>query len=198
MKQQISLSQYRSIDLIILAVVMAVCQFVIHLAVSVWFDGKMYMLYVVSPVAIMVALVMMRWGPWAAIHAVAGGLLYAWLSGGTWQHFVIYGVGNAVSMLALLYIKFCGKETIRQDALRTIFFGLLVQALMLFGRAGVAALLGFELGESLGFITTDTLSLLFTGCIIWAIRRIDGLFEDQIHYLLRVQSEQSTEGREQL
>lgn len=198
MKQQISLSQYRNIDLIILAVVMAICQFAIHMAVTVWFDGKMHMLYLISPVAVMVTLVMMRWGPWSAIHAVAGGVLYAYLSGGSLQHILIYGAGNALAMLALVMIRLLGKEKIRLSAVCSVIFGLLVQALMLLGRAGVAALMGFELGECLGFITTDSLSLLFTGCVIWGIRRIDGLFEDQIHYLLRVQSEQSTEGREQL
>ncbi len=198
MKQQISLSQYRSIDLIILAVVMVVCQFAIHMAVSVWFQGKMHMLYLISPVAVIAALVMMRWGPWSAIHAALGGVLYAYFSGGQWQHFLIYGLGNAACLLALVMIRLLGKEKIRLSAVNTVIFGLLVQALMLAGRAGVAALLGFKPGECLGFITTDALSLLFTGCVIWGIRRVDGLFEDQIHYLLRVQSEQSTEGREQL
>jgi len=198
MKQQISLQQYRTIDLAILAVVMAVSQIAIHTAVSIWFDGKMHMLYVVSPVAIMVSLVMMRWGPWAAIHAVAGGMLYAWLSGGSWQHFVIYGAGNALSLLALIIFKISTKETVRLSSLGTMGFALCVQVLMLLGRAGVAALLGYHFGECLGFITTDALSILFTVCIAWGIRRIDGLFEDQIHYLLRVQSEQSTKGGEQL
>jgi hypothetical protein len=195
MKQQISLQQYRAIDLGILGVSMAVSQLLIQFAVSVWFPGQ---LYVVSPVAIIVALVMMRWGPWTAIHAALGGVLYAYFSGGQWQHFLIYGLGNAACLLALVMIRLLGKEKIRLSAVNTVIFGLLVQALMLAGRAGVAALLGFKPGECLGFITTDALSLLFTGCVIWGIRRVDGLFEDQIHYLLRVQSEQSTEGREQL
>ena len=167
-------------------------------AVSVWFNGKMHMLYLVSPVAVIVALVMMRWGAWSAIHAVLGGVMYAWMSGGNWRHFVIYGVGNLFVLAALVMIKLLGKEKIRLSGSNTVVFGLLVQALMLCGRAGVAAVLGFAPGECLGFITTDALSLLFTGCVIWGIRRIDGLFEDQIHYLLRVQSEQSTEGGEQL
>lgn len=198
MKQQISLQQYRGIDLAILGVVMAISQIAIHAAVSIWFESKIHMLYVVSPVAIMVTLVMMRWGPWAAIHAVAGGLLFAYLSGGTWQHFVIYGAGNVLSLLALISFKIFTKEKTRLSALGTIGFAACVQALMLLGRAGAAALLGFTFGECLGFITTDTLSILFTVCIAWGIRRIDGLFEDQIHYLLRVQREQSTKGGEQL
>ena len=195
MKQQISLCQYRSIDLAILAVVMVISQIAIHIAATVWFSDQ---LYVVSPVAILVTLVMMRWGPWAAIHAMVGGVFYAFVSSGSWQHYVIYSAGNALSLLALILFKISTKEKVRLSALGTMGFALCVQMLMLLGRAGVAALLGHEFGACLGFITTDALSILFTVCIAWAIRRIDGLFEDEIHYLLRVQSEQSTKGGEQL
>lgn len=195
MKQQISLSQYRSIDLTILAVVMAIVQIVIYYAASIWYADQ---LYIVSPVAIVVTLVMMRWGGWAAIHAVLGGVLYAYISDGSWQQFVIYGAGNLISLLALIMFKMFGKEKIRQSATLSVVFALCVQILMLLGRAAAAWVLGHGFGVCLGFITTDALSILFTGCIAWVIRRIDGLFEDQIHYLLRMQSEQSTEGREQL
>ena len=195
MNRQISLSQYRTIDLAIMAVLMAVSQILIHFAASIWFPDQPY---IVSPVAIVVTLVMMRWGPWAVIHAVAGGLLFAYIASGTWQHFVIYGAGNALSLLALIIFKIFTKEKVRLSAMGTMGFALCVQALMLLGRAGVAALLDYEFGACLGFITTDALSILFTVCIAWAIRRIDGLFEDQIHYLLRVQQEQSTKGGEQL
>lgn len=195
MKQQISVSQYRNIDLTIMTVLLAIVQAVIHFAASVWFPEQ---LYVISPVALVTALVMMRWSGWAAVPAVVGGVVFTALSGGTVQHYVIYAAGNMVSMLALLLVKFLGKEKIRDNVVYTLVFGLCVQALMLLGRAAAAALLGFEADACLGFITTDTLSIIFTLCGIWAVRRIDGLFEDQIHYLLRIQSEQSIEGREQL
>ena len=195
MNRQISLAQYRTIDLGILAAVLAISQVAIHMAATTWFADQ---LYIVSPVAIMVTLVLMRWGPWAAVHAVGGGLLFAYISGGNWQHFVIYGAGNALSLLALIVFKISSKEKVRLSALGTMGFAVCVQALMWVGRAGVAAAFGHDLAVCLGFITTDALSVLFTVCIAWAIRRIDGLFEDQIHYLLRVQGEQGTKGGEQL
>ncbi len=195
MKQQITVSQYRNIDLTILAVVLAVTQTLIHFAVSSWFPQE---LYVASPVAIMVALVMMRWGPWAAIHAVLGGLIYAALCGGTAQHYLIFGAGNAFSMLALIALKKPGKEKIRRNPVYTLLFGFAVQALMLLGRAAVAGLLGFEKSALLGFITTDALSILLTMVALWGIRSVDGLFEDQIQYLLRINREQTVERREQM
>ena len=189
MNREISFSQYRTIDLVILTVLMAVSQFVIYVAASFWYPDQ---LYVVSPVGAMVALVMMRWGVWAGIHALLGGVIFTLLSGGTMQHFLIYGVGNLASMLALLYIRFFTKERIRKDAFLTVVFALLVQILMQLGRSAVAALLGFPADACIGFITTDVLSCLFTAVIIWVVRRIEGLFEDQKHYLLRIQSERKS------
>ena len=168
---------------------MAISQFAIYVASSFWFPEQ---LYVVSPVAAMVALVMMRWGAWAGIHAALGGVLFTLLSGGTVQHVLIFGAGNLVCLLALIYLRIFTKERIRKDAFLTVVFALLVQILMLLGRSAVAAVLGFPADACLGFITTDILSCLFTAVIIWVVRRVEGLFEDQKHYLLRIQSERKS------
>ena len=189
MNRQRTLEQYRSIDLTILLVVQAISQVVIHFAATVLYADQ---LYVVSPVAAVAALVMMRWGGWAAIHAALGGVLYALIAGGSWQHILIYGIGNLLSMAALLMLKWLGKERIRKDALLTMLYALLTQLAMQLGRSAVAALLGYPAEILVGFITTDLLSGLFSMVIIWSIRRIDGLFEDQKHYLLRLAREQES------
>ncbi len=196
MKGQISLSQYRSIDLSILTVLMAASQLVIHLAVSFWqaeFTG-----YIVSPVAAVVALVMMRWSLWAAIPAALGGVVLTLLSGGSAQQMLIYSAGNLLSIAALVYLKLLGKERVRGNAVLALVFAALIQLLMQLGRAGVAFLMGHSLPACWDFITTDAMSILFTLVIIWIARRVEGLFEDQKHYLLRVQREQSVKGGEQL
>lgn len=194
MKRQISFAQYRSIDLTILLVVLAVSQFLIYAASSFWYPEQ---LYIVSPVAAVVALVMMRWNGYAAIHAVLGGLLFTALSGGNGQQFVIYGAGNLLSLLALVMFHLFGKERIRKDAFLTVVFGLCTQLLMQLGRAGLAAMFGYPTDACIGFITTDVLSCLFTMFILWTVRRIEGLFEDQKNYLLRIQREQQVERGEQ-
>lgn len=193
MKRQISFEQYRTIDLTILLVFLVISQFLAHLAVSVWFPEQ---LYVASPIAGLTALVMMRWGGYSAIHALLGGVLYAVLCGGNWKHILIYGIGNLVSMLALVMLKKPGKERVRTSGFLSLMFGLCVQVLMWLGRFGAAILLGNEIAAGFGFITTDVLSGLFTLLIIWVIRRIDGLFEDQKHYLLRMERERQAERRE--
>ena len=181
MDRHITFEQYRSIDLTILATTM-------------WFPEQ---LYVVSPVAAVTALVMMRWNGWAAIHAVVGGVLYAVLAGGDAQQIVIYGAGNLLGLGALLMLKLLGKDRVRTDALMAMIFGLLTQILMQLGRAAVALAFGYPAAALLGFITTDILSGLFTLVIIWIVRRIEGLFEDQKNYLLRIQREQKVERGEQ-
>ena len=99
MKRQISLAQYRGIDLTILSVVLVISQVLIHFAASSWFADQ---LYVVSTVASVVALVMMRWGAWSAVQMVLGGVVYTLLSGGTAQHYLIYGGGNLLALGALV------------------------------------------------------------------------------------------------
>lgn len=196
MNRQISLSQYRAIDLSILTGFMAVSQLVIQLAVSRFYAEQTG--YIVSPVAAVAALVMMRWSLWAAIPALLGGVILSAVSGGTAEQMLIYSVGNLLSLLAMLYLKFVGKERVRQNAVLTLVFAAAVQLLMQFGRAGVAALLGHPLPACWDFITTDAMSILFTLVIIWIVRRVEGLFEDQKHYLLRIQQKQSVKGGEQL
>lgn len=186
MNRQISFSQYRSIDLTILLVVQLVSQFVIHYAATILYPDQ---LYVVSPIAAVVTLVMMRWSAYAAIHAVVGGVLFAVVAGGTWQHILVYGLGNLLSVAALVLFKLFDKERVRKDVFLTLVFALLTQVLMQLGRGAVAAALGYPAAACLGFITTDVLSGLFTLVIVWSIRRVEGLFEDQKHYLLRTQSE---------
>ncbi len=196
MNRQISLAQYRGIDLFILTGLMAGSQVVIHFAVSGFFAEQTG--YIVSPVAAVAALVMMRWSLWAAIPAALGGAFLCILSGGTAEQLLIYSIGNLLSLLAYLYLKFVGKERVRGNVVLTLVFALAVQLLMQLGRAAVAALLGHPLLACWDFITTDAMSILFTLVIIWIVRRVEGLFEDQKHYLLRTQKEQSVKGGEQL
>lgn len=185
-KNQISFKQYRAIDLSILGAVLLVTQTLITRATNRAYADQ---LYVVSPVAVVVALTMMRWGPWAAIHAVLGGAVLCAASGGGPQHYLIYCVGNVFSMAALLFFRYPGKEQVRTSGFLSLSFAFSVQVLMMLGRGAMALVLGHGITAAIGFIASDSLSFLFTLLIIWIVRRIDGLFEDQKKYLLRIQSE---------
>ena len=193
MNKQMTLGQYRTLDIAMLSGAYAVCEILIYVASTFWYARE---LYIASPVAIVTALVMMRWGIWAAIPALGGGLLYACLRQGTWQQLLTYGAGNLLALTALILFQLLGKERIRKSAFLSMMYAFAVQLLMQAGRALVAAVLGTDIGAALGYITTDILSTLLTVVIIWIARKPDGLFEDQKHYLLRLQSERQVEGRE--
>ena len=194
MKNQITFSQYRTIDLSILMAMLAFSQFLIHLATSFWFPDQ---LYVVSPVAGVTALVMMRWSGYAAIHAALGGVIFTVLAGGGWEQILIYTAGNLLALAMLAAFRIFGKEKIRKDAFLSVTFAIGTQLFMQLGRAGIAALMGHPADVCIRFITTDVLSCLFTAVIIWIVRRVEGLFEDQKLYLLRIQQEQTVERGEQ-
>ena len=190
MKNQITFSQYRTIDLCILMGMLALSQFLIYQATTFWFPEQ---LYVVSPVAGVTALVMMRWSGYGAVPALLGGVLFTALSGGGLEQYAIYGIGNLLALTMLLMFKILGKESVRKNVVLSVIFALGTQLLMMLGRAGIAALMGHPAEVCVRFITTDALSCLFTALIIWVARRVEGLFEDQKLYLLRIQEEQSVE-----
>ncbi len=191
MRKQLSLSEYRVIDLTLFAVILCIAELMIVRAARFWYADQLYTVSVVAPV---VAIVMMRWGPWAGIHAVLGGAVFCLASHGNASHLLTFCGGNLLSLLALLPMKALGWKKIRDDSFLSVCFGLVVLLLMQLGRALVALILGNPLSACLVFFTTDALSLLFTGVILWIARRLDGIFENQKHYLLRVHAAEEEKG----
>lgn len=186
MKRQRSWKEYRAIDLTLLGLALAIFEYLIVHAANWWFPGQPF---TVSLAAAMASIVYMRWGLWGMIHAAEAGFVFCLFSGATGEQFVIYCAGNLFSALAVLLLKLCGKERVRTGGLALVF-PVLVQLLMQTGRAAVALLLGAEPANTVGFFTTDSLSLLFTFVIIWIAHKLDGVYEDQKHYLLRVHAEE--------
>ena len=169
-----------------LAVVLAIFEYIIVRAANWWFPDQ---LYTVSLAAVMASIVYMRWGFWGAIHAVEAGVIFCFFSGAIPGQYLIYCVGNLFSLPAVFALKAIGKEKVRTSNLGLIF-PVLVQALMHAGRAIVALLLGAAPQAAVEFFTTDSLSYIFTFVIIWIARKLDGVYEDQKHYLLRVHAEE--------
>ena len=62
------------------------------------------------------------------------------------------------------------------------------------GRGIIAMLLGSRPLVALGFITTDVISYVFTMMIVWIVSKLDGMLEDQKHYLARVNDPRNQEG----
>lgn len=190
MNRHMTLKQYKRLDLFLFAVMLILSESVIVNAAIRWYPDQ---LYTVSVCAAIVSIVLMRWGWPAGIHAVLGGLVYCFWAGGSPKQYLIYGAGNLLSLLSLLLIRWLGKDRIRENVLLTLLFALCTQLFMQTGRACISVVMGTSFKTALNFITTDALSGLFTMVIVWIASRLDGVFEDQISYLLRVQKEAEEE-----
>lgn len=190
MGKQRTWKQYRRIDLGLLAAALAIFEFIIVSASNWWFPGQPY---TVSLAAAIASIVYMRWGAWGAIHAVEAGFVFCFFSGATRQQYFIYCVGNLFSVASVCLLKALGKERVRTSSNLSLVFPALVLFLMQAGRAATALALGTESGRVVGFFTTDTLSYIFTLVIIWIARKLDGVYEDQKHYLLRLHAETKKE-----
>ena len=107
--KQITFKEYRMLDLIIFAVITIIFEAIATYASGKWFWAQAVN---ISVTLLLVCIVMMRWSGWAAIHAVVGGLVYCFAAGATAEQYIVYCVGNLFALIALLLIKYIGKEKI--------------------------------------------------------------------------------------
>ena len=183
----ISIRQYRFTDLFFFAVILAVIEVVLHFA-FIAYNGDFFF----SPVVLVVALVMVRWGWESVFFAVGDGLLFCLLNmDAEWFSpalFAVYIIGNAFIMLLLLATKFFGKKKMAGKWYFTALFALLGWVAVTLGRALVALCFGGNFGGFLLGQITDLswiLSLAVAVIMLIILRRVDGMFEDQKQYLLR-------------
>lgn len=186
-----TLSQYRAIDLSLFALILIVFETVIVRASNHWFPKEPW---TVSAVAAVIAIVMVRWGPWAVIHAVLGGIVYVMTSGGEPRQYLIYCLGNTAALAVLPLLRKLGWERLHRDFLINLLYSLLTVLATQVGRAVLAMILGTAPAAAAGFITTDVVTYIFTGTIVWIASRLDGVLEDQKHYLMRINDPKNREG----
>lgn len=189
----ISLKQYKAIDLGILAVILFVAETITAKAANVWFPEQLYTL---SPTIAVVCIVMMRWSGFAAIHAVVGGAAFCIASGASAEQFVIYCVGNLLILIPLVMIKFLGKQKIMNSIFLTICYTVLAFLGAQVGRWLVSLFFGGTADAIVMFIATDLITLLFSIVLTLISRKVDGLFEDQKAYLIRTEAERMRERSE--
>lgn len=183
-----SWKQYRRIDLGILLVLLVCAEILIAVAARDWFPHEAYVL---SPTIAVVCIVMMRWNGYAAVQAVGGAAALCAASGANGAQFAVYGIGNCFALAALLLLRVFGKERVRASAWLTLLFTAAAFSGAQLGRWLVGLLLGGSTGDLVQLFTTDSLSLLFAVVTVQLARRLDGVFEDQIHYLVRTQDERN-------
>ena len=191
MQTRRTVRQYRAIDLSLFALILIAFETVIVRASTRWFPQEAW---TVSAVAAVTAIVMVRWGAWAGIHAVIGGIVFVLASHGTGSQYVIYGIGNLAGLAVLPLLKKWGWQKLQSNTLLIFLYGFLTLLFMQAGRGLLSLVFGASLSAAAGFVTTDAVSYVFTLVILWIMTRLDGMLEDQRHYLERQNEQQEKEG----
>ena len=185
--KQITFKEYRMLDLIIFTVFTIVFEAIATYASTKWFWAQAVS---ISVTLLLTCIVMMRWSGWAAIHAVVGGLVYCFCAGATTEQYIVYAVGNLAGLIALLLIKFIGKEKIRGSKLQLVLLATTAYVGIAAGRTLVSLVFAGRIQDFVLYITTDIISLLFASVVLVLIRKADGMIEDQKAYLFRVEREE--------
>lgn len=183
MDKQLTFKGYRLLDLSIFTVLMIVFEY-IGVKATLWFNE----VYSISLFLTIALIVMMRWGAWSVITIIAGVLTYCLANQAVWSNYVVY-LGGALFLLFNLFWFLLGKEKIRQGYFPFLYVlsGFLLLEL---GRSLITIIITNKF-PLIGFLGTDVLNFLLTLLIIYIVRKQNGLFEDQIAYLKRINSEPS-------
>ncbi len=190
MKHQITFRQYRAMDLFLFTLLLCVGETLITLGATRWFPAEPWTLSLTPAVT---AIVMVRWGGFAAIPACLGAFVFCLASGATLSQYVIYCVGNLAALALTQFLYRCGWKRLHEQVLLAMLYGLMTAVLMQLGRALLALVMRTPPALCLGFLTTDCLSTLFAVLLTWIARRLDGMLEEQKHYLRRIAEEQEKE-----
>lgn len=184
-----SVQRYRSIDLAIWLAIAVILEALIILAVGLHPTEA----YVVSAVIPVVLIVMMRWGPWALIHAFGGGVALALLMQASGKTIAVYALGNCFAAINLLWFRFAGKELVRTHALARGGFVLSGWFFICLGRAIMASILvpgSTLLANLFAYARAESLTLLISLLAVFIAQKQNGLFEDQMQYLRRISKEE--------
>ncbi len=186
----LTFKQYRTANIILLTLIFVIAESAVTLGANLWFRE---LPYVLSLAVLFVSLEMMRWHGYAAVAALAMGLAFCAASGAAPTQYLIYCVGNLFMLFGLFFLKKAGRDKVRESALLSIGYVLIVFLLAQLGRWIVSLFFGADLRMLVQFVTTDALSALFAVIAVLIVRNIEGVFEDQKSYLLRLEAERREE-----
>ena len=187
-------ARYRAVNIAIMTLLFSIAEALIVTGAKKWFPELPYTL---SLNILFMALEIMRWRGLGAISAIAGGAVFCLASGADARYYAIYCVGNLFAMAVMLFIRLAGRKKIRQDALLSAFYVILVFLAACIGRYCVSLIFEWEPVMIVQYLTTDLLSMIFAIVAVLAVRNADGIFEDQKDYLFRLEWERKEKAAEQ-
>ena len=188
--QNLTFKQYRNIDLSILSILLIISEAVTTVATNTWFASQPI---AISTTLLFICIFMMRWNGYAAIAPLIGGIVFCIASGASPEHYLIYAGGNLLALLGLLWFRLFKKDDIRQGSFKLIFFTTSIYLLMQIGRWLVSLVFNGSIWNIVGYIASDIISLLFALLILFLLRSIDGMIEDQKTYLFRLERQRKEE-----
>lgn len=183
MAEMSGLRRYKSIDLVIFCAMLFVFETICYKAGAVWFRSQPWSL---SLVPALTSLCYMRWSVWGIFYSALGGIAISFAAKAGFESYVVYIIGNMASAIILLFIHYVGKEKIRKSFGLSALFAIIVALSMEIGRGLVSDIFVRDIKEVINFISTDILSLGFAVLIVLITRKLDGVFEDQVSYLIRI------------
>lgn len=188
----ISIRQYRLTDLFLFAAILVAAELLAFYAPRMFSGSAAFTFSLMVPI---VLIVMMRWGWPSVLYAVFGGALVCLLGKVPGQTYAVYIIGNACISVMLLATKFFGKEKIAGKWYFSALFVVLGWLAVFLGRAIVSACFGFNFVSAIVSQLWDLLSLAMGVIVILVMRKLDGMFEDQKHYLKRLDAEKKEKAR---
>ncbi|MGN0806461.1 MAG: hypothetical protein ACI4MC_05420 [Candidatus Coproplasma sp.] len=171
-----------------------------HLAMM-WFPTQAT--FTLSFMVPIVVVLMMRWGWPSVFYALASGLIYCLLNGGTGRQFATYMIGNAFIAFMLIPRYLIGADKISSKWWASALFTIGGWICVYLGRAIVSAI-GLAIspveGANAGagfvaFALYDIMSPIIGALIVIVLRRFDGMFEDQKSFLGRLDGERKEKMR---
>ena len=188
--KQITFKQYKAIDISILSVLLLVFEALSIYASSHWFSHSgIALVPLISLTPLVVMITMMRWSEFALITALVGGISYCAACGGKVEQYITYCIGNLFALFALLIIKKLGKEEVRKNTFNLVLISISTYLFITIGRWLVSLIFEPTFKTLPAFITTDIISLVVLIVGVIALRKSEGILEDQKAYLLRLDRE---------
>lgn len=185
MNKGMSLNLYRFIDIFIFSFIGLIFEYLAYKFLLVY-D---YPYFSISLTVLMSSLIMMRWNKYSFIYPFTSGIFYVFLNKGNVINYLIYGFGNLFILFNLLLLNKKRKD-IKNKALMNSLYITNSFILICFGRSIVSIFYDNNFIDSfVSFLGTESLNYVFTLIILNLIRKIEGLYEDQVEYIKRIKLE---------
>ena len=194
--RQITLSQYRGIDVSIFFLIACAIEILNIFIFNKYYTDQNFCISVVLPLSL---LVMQRWNAWGGLIAVGGGFAFCIANGdASAASYLVYCAGNCFVLLNLIWYAVLKKERFTESAGWRVLFTVTGYLFMTLGRALMS--LPFEGGffeNYLAFLSGDALNAAVGIVVILIAAKQKGLFEDQVAYLKKQAEENKKNSKKQ-